>query len=136
MPIALILTGLALSVIAFRGTEHDTAKLLAADFGQGSQFWAWAAGIGITAALGYAQPLRGLSTGLLTLIIVALVLHHGGLFDQLKAVIVNPPKALPSHSLTEYGGVIFGSKVSGEVSADLSGPISVASDPVPVTVIA
>jgi predicted lysophospholipase L1 biosynthesis ABC-type transport system permease subunit len=145
MPIALILAGIILAVISFRGTEHDTAKLLAADFGQGSKFWAWGAAIAVLGALGYAAPLRGFSTALLTLLIVAMVLTHGGLFDQLKQVIINPPAPAPAHSLTEYASVIFGSKVSGEVSADLSGPIVGGggvtgavggTDPVPVTVIA
>jgi hypothetical protein len=145
MPIAVIIAGLLLIDLAFRGTEHETAQLLAADFGQGSKFWSWAAALGVVGALGYAQPLRGVSTALLSLIIVAMVLANGGLFTQLAAVIQNPPAARPAISLTSYAGVIFGSRVSGEVSAAVSGPAlattsstgaAIAStDPVPIVVV-
>ncbi len=108
MPIAVILLGLILIDLAFRGTEHRTAKLLAADFGEGSRFWSWAAAIGVVGALGYAAPLRGVSTALLTLVLVALILSQGGLFEKLADVILHPPKASAAVPLTAYAGVIFG----------------------------
>jgi hypothetical protein len=145
MPIAVIILGVLLIDLAFRGTEHETAQLLAADFGQGSKFWTWAAALGIVGALGYAQPLRGVSTALLSLIIVGMILANGGLFTQLAQVIQNPPQARPAISITSYASVVFGSKVSGEVSADVSGPALgtttaagaavPSTDPVPVLVV-
>jgi hypothetical protein len=129
VPLAVILTGLILIALAFRGTEHDTAKLLAADFGQGSQFWSWAAAIGVVGALGYAPRLRGVSTALLTLIILALVLKNGtGLFATLANVIKNPPAPRPAVSRSSYGNVLFGSSGSGGGGSAGGSAASIAED--------
>lgn len=102
MPIAAIIIGILLIDVAFRGTEHKFATQLGQDFGQGSQFWSWAAAIGIIGALGYVDALRKVSNLLLGLIIIVMVLRNGGLFAQLAAVIKNPPQALPAVPLTSY----------------------------------
>lgn len=102
MPLAAILAGLIILDLAFRGTEHEFATALAADFGQGSRFWSWAAAIGIIGALGYVDSLRRVSTLMLGLVIVVMVLRNGGLFAQLGAVIANPPKAAAAVPISSY----------------------------------
>jgi hypothetical protein len=121
VPIAVILLGLVLIDLAFRGTEHRTAKLLAADFGEGSKFWTWAAAIAVVGALGYAAPLRGVSTALLTLVLVSLILSQGGLFEKLADVIMHPPKASAAVPLTAYAGVFFGSGTPAAAQTASSG---------------
>ena len=84
MPLAAILLGAILIDLAFRGTEHEFAAQLGQDFGQGSQFIAWAAAIVILGAIGYVKPLDKVSTGLLALVILVMVIRNGGLFAQLE----------------------------------------------------
>ena len=88
--------------LAFRGTEHDFAKLAVTDFGGGSQFYAWAAAILVLGALGYVPGLRKTSSALLALVIVVLVLVHGGAFTTLAGVITHPPTPVPSIPLSDY----------------------------------
>lgn len=102
MPLAAIILGAVLLDLAFRGTEHEFAHQLSADFGQGSKFWSWAAAIGVLGALGYVNGLKTISTMALALVIVVLVLVNGGLFTQLAAVITSPPAPSPPISLGSY----------------------------------
>lgn len=102
MPLAAILVGTMLVVLAFRGTEHNFAKLLGQDFGQGSQFWSWAVALGVLGTLGYVDALKRFSNLFLGLVIVVLVLKNGGLFTQLAAVVRSPPKASAPISIASY----------------------------------
>lgn len=118
MPIAVILVGALLIDLAFRGTEHDFAAQLGKDFGQGSQFLSWAAAILILGALGYVPALQRVSNLGVALVIVVLTLRNGGLFEQLKDVITNPPAASKAHPLSEYGsGASSSSGASGSSSS-------------------
>lgn len=101
MPIAVILIGVVLLVLAFRGTEHQFARQLGTDVVQG-QFLSWLVGITVVGALGYAKSLRPLSTALLALVVVTLVLTHGGLFAQLQQLVQHPPQPSPPLRLSAY----------------------------------
>ena len=117
MPLAAILVGFVLIDLAFRGTEHAFAKQLGQDFGQGTQFWSWAAAIAILGALGYTGPLRKLSDAMLALVIIVLVLSHGGLFEQIASLINTPPAPAPAIPLSQYSS----SSSSGSSSSGSSG---------------
>jgi uncharacterized membrane protein YgcG len=104
VPLLLILFGAVLVTVAWRGTEHQLAAQLSADFGTGGQFLAWAAAIGVLGAIGYVPQLRTLSNLAMALVIVVLVLRNGGLFTELAAVIDHPPAASPTVPLAAYSG--------------------------------
>lgn len=128
MPLVLILFGLVLIAVAWRGTEHEFAAQLTQDFGTGGTFLASAAAIGVLGALGYVPALRTLSNYAMALVIVVVALRNGGLFGQLAAVIDHPPGAAPAVPLAAYsagsGGTAGG---GGAVSGALSGPASFVS---------
>lgn len=102
VPIAAILLGSMLLDLAFRGTEHQFAKQLGQDFGQGSKFLSWVAAIVILGAIGYVPALRTVSTAALTLLIVVLTLANGGFFQQAEALVTSPPAPYPAISLSSY----------------------------------
>jgi hypothetical protein len=108
MPLVAIIMGAILADLAFRGTEHEFAKQLGADFGQGSQFWSWAAAIAIIGALGYVDALKRPSGLLMALVVLGMVLKNGGLFQQLEAIVTHPPQAAPAVSLTSYSNPNLG----------------------------
>lgn len=104
MPLAAIILGALLIDLAFRGTEHEFAQQVGADFGSGGQFWPFAGSIAIVGALGYIEPLRRVSTALLALVAVVWLLSNRGVLAQLAAVIEHPPQAAPAVPLGAYGG--------------------------------
>lgn len=113
MPLVLIAFGAVLIAAAYRGTEHELAAQLASDFGSGGSFLAWAGAIAALGALGYVPALRTLSNMLMALVIVVLVLHNGGLFTQLAAIVDNPPPASPGVPLAAYSSGSGGTSGSG-----------------------
>jgi hypothetical protein len=107
MPIAAIIVGAIMIDLAFRGTEYQFGKQLAADFGN-TQFWAWAAAIGIIGALAYYKPLRPVSYGLATLVIVSMVVSDQGAFARFEQLVTNPPAPQPSVPLSDYANPNLG----------------------------
>jgi hypothetical protein len=131
MPIAALVIGIIMIDLAFRGTEHQFAQQAVKDFGGGSQFYAWGASIVIIGALGYVPGLQKVSSGLLALVIIVLVLAHGGAFATLAGVIEHPPAPSPSVSISSYKAPPPSTVVSnsgGGGGGGLLGPIaSIAS---------
>lgn len=104
MPLAAIILGVIIITLAFRGTEHQFAQQLGKDFASDdSNFLAWAAAVLAIGAVGYSKTLRPISTVGLALVIVALVLSRGGLFERLQAVVIDPPAPSPRVPLSAYG---------------------------------
>lgn len=103
MPLAAIIIGAVLLDLAFRGTEHEFAKQLGQDFGQGSEFLAWAASIAILGALGYVPALRQVSKLALALVILVMVIRNKGGFQQIAQLIEHPPAPAPAIPLSSYG---------------------------------
>jgi len=65
-----------------RDTYAAFGKQIVSDFtGQGN-FLYWVASIGAIGALGYVPALQKFSRGFIVLIIVAMVIRNGGVFDQ------------------------------------------------------
>ena len=113
MPLAAIILGALLTDLAFRGTEHEFARQLGADFGASGQFWPFAGSIAIVGALGYIEPLRRVSTALLALVAVVWLLSNRGVLARLAAVIEHPPQAAPAVPLGAYGSGGSGGGSSG-----------------------
>jgi hypothetical protein len=113
VPLALILIGVMMVTLAFRGTEREFATQLKSDFG-GGEFISWFAAVAILGGIGLVPQLRTLSNLSLALVIVVLVLRNGGLFQQLADVIEHPPAAAPSVPLPSIGG--GGSGLAGAVN--------------------
>lgn len=85
MPFALIIVGVVLVVAAVRGTTDVLFSLVKNDFTGANNYTYWLASILLIGAIGYIKPLQPLSRIFLALLVVVLVLSHGGLFDKLNA---------------------------------------------------
>jgi len=94
MPLALIILGGIVLLVAIRNTHADLGKLLVEDF-TGSQgavgFFVWLAAIGFVGALGWVPALKTPSRILLAIIVIGMVFSNMGVFDKLKEAIINPP---------------------------------------------
>lgn len=95
MRIVAIIIGALLVDVAVQGTQDDFWKLLKGDFESSQQgnFIAWFAAILIIGMLGYVEPLRPVANSMLALLIIVLMLSHGGFFAQLKQQIGQQPAA-------------------------------------------
>lgn len=85
MPFALILVGVLLVVAAVRGTTDVLFTLVKQDFTGPNNYTYWLASILLIGALGYIKPLQPISRIFLALLIVVLVVSHGGLFAKFNA---------------------------------------------------
>ena len=85
MPFVLILVGVVLVVASVRNTTDVLFSQVKGDFTGPNNFTYWLASILIIGAIGYIKPLQPLSRAFLVLVVVVLVLSHGGLFEQLNA---------------------------------------------------
>lgn len=120
MPIAVIFVGGIMIVLAFRGTEHQFARQLGTDFANG-EYLSWMAAVVIIGSLGYAKPLRPLSSLLLALVVVVLAVSHRGLFAQLQQLIQHPPAPTPAVPISAYPQPPSAASSGGGASADNSG---------------
>lgn len=77
MSFALLIIGLALIVSAIRGTHLQLLGLVYGDFTGEANFWYWIAAILLVGAVGFVPKLKGLSDGLLVIILLVLVLKRG-----------------------------------------------------------
>lgn len=104
MPFALLIVGVVLIVAAVRDTTDVLFTLVKGDF-TGSNgktpITYWMASILLIGAIGYIKPLQPLSRIFLVLLVVVLVLSHGGLFDKFNA-------QLFGGSLTGTGPITLG----------------------------
>lgn len=82
MPFALILVGVLLVVAAVRDTTDKLFALVKGDFTGPNNYTYWMASILLIGALGYVKALQPLSRIFIVLLVVVLVLSHGGLFDK------------------------------------------------------
>lgn len=127
MPLVAILVGAIMLDLAARGTEHEFATQLAADFGAGSRFWAWAAAIVILGALGSAPGLKKIGWLPLTLVVLVMVLANGGFYTRFAALITNPPKPAAAVPLSQYGAPDSSSSSSSSSSGGSGGGSSISS---------
>lgn len=104
MPFILVITGLLMIVTGARNTFGAFGKQVAGDFTGPGNFTYWMLSVGAVGAVGYAQPLRKFSIMFMTLILLAMILAHGGFFDQFYAAIKAGPKAPAAGGGTRQGG--------------------------------
>lgn len=82
MQFALVTIGLLMIVTGARDTYAAFGQQLVSDFTGEGNFTYWIAAIGALGALGAYAPLRGFSRAFIALVIVAMVLRNGGVFDK------------------------------------------------------
>jgi flagellar biosynthesis component FlhA len=97
MPLALLIIGAAIMVSVIRNTHNQLGKQLVADFTGSGNFLIWIAAISIVGMIGYIPSWEKPSRALLGLIILAMFLKNGGVFDQFKSAITSSiPAATPA----------------------------------------
>lgn len=86
MAIALIAIGLLLVVSAAQNTQGTLFSLIKQDLTGQNSFLEWILAIFLVGAIGFIPKLKGLSTALLALVLLAIFLKKGnGFFAQLQA---------------------------------------------------
>ena len=113
MPFILVTTGLLMIITGARNTFGAMGKQIAGDFTGAGNFTYWMLSVGTVGAVGYVQPLRKFSIMFMTLILLAMILAHGGFFDQFYAAIKSGPKAPAAGGGTPQGGGTPATKPSG-----------------------
>lgn len=89
MPFVIIIFGIILFVTAIKGTTGKLGALLASDvFGAGGYIY-WIIAVLVTGIVGYIKPLKPVSDAFLALLIIALVLGHGGVWQKFNEAIRN-----------------------------------------------
>lgn len=87
MAFGLIVIGLFLLIISYRGSEEETIELIKGDFAGDSNFAYWAMAIVGVGMLGYIPRLGALSKAFLGLIILVLFLRNDGFFTRFVAAV-------------------------------------------------
>lgn len=86
MPFALLIVGLVLVVSSVRNTvtqgDPNLVGMLKSDFTGQNNFSYWLISILIIGALGYIPAFRSLSRAFLALVVIVLLISHGGFFSQ------------------------------------------------------
>lgn len=113
MPFALVTIGLIMIVTGAKGTYSAFGKQVASDFTGEGNFLYWIASIGAVGALGYVPDLKTFSRMFMTLIVVAMVLRNGGVFDQFTAAMRQGPTK-PDAAKLPSGNLITTSKAASD----------------------
>lgn len=93
MPFALVFIGLIMIVTGAKGTHAALGKQVVADFTGPGNFFYWIAAVGTVGALGSIPGFKPFSRMFMTLIIVAMIIKNGGVFDKLIEAIKTGPIA-------------------------------------------
>lgn len=89
MPFALVTIGLIMVITGVRDTYQAFGAQVKADFTGSGNFTYWIASIGAIGALGYIDALRGFANLFMALVIIAMTLKNGGVFDKFKAALAS-----------------------------------------------
>ncbi len=89
MPFLLIVLGAILTLSGVHGTEKQLFSLVKNDFfpAQGHGFIYWVMAIAVVGGLGYVPKLESLSRWFMLLLIIVLIVSHGGVFQKLQQVL-------------------------------------------------
>ena len=93
MPFALVFLGLIFLITGVKGTIKPLGAQIVKDFTGPGNFFMWFAAIGAVGAVGAIPQARSFSRVFMTLILVAMVIRNGGIFDQLLKAIQSGPVA-------------------------------------------
>lgn len=103
MGLALLFAGVVLLVAAVRNRQGDLFALVQGDLTGPVNFFQWALAILVIGAIGYIPKLKGISVGLLALVLVSIFLRKGnGFFSQL-ADAVNVTNAAQPNTNSSQG---------------------------------
>lgn len=102
MPLAFIVIGALLVIVAIRGTHAQLGRLLVDDFtgtgaGSGHSFLIWIAAIAGVAALGWVPGMKVPARLLLALVILVLFISNQGVFGQAASALGS---AIPGVTVT------------------------------------
>jgi hypothetical protein len=78
-------------VTGARDTYAAFGKQVVGDFTGAGNFTYWLVALGAVGAIGYVPSLRSFSRAFMALIIVAMVIRNGGVFDKLTQALQNGP---------------------------------------------
>lgn len=121
MPLALIVIGGIILLVAVRNTHADLGKLLVEDF-TGSEgavgFFVWLGALAFVGALGWVPALKTPSRILLAIIILGIIGSNTGVFQRITEAIANPPtqtaaKPDPTQKIPDAFPVAVGGGGSG-----------------------
>lgn len=98
MPFALIIIGLVMIVTGARNTHAALGDQIVSDFTGEKNFTYWVISIGSVGALGYVKPFEEMSRMFMLLIILAMVIKNGAVFDKLMEAIRLGPEAPAAQS--------------------------------------
>lgn len=93
MPFALVFLGIIFVVTGVKGTIGALGSQLKQDFTGEGNFLYWFLAIGSVGTLGAIPDFRNFSRLFMTLILVAMVIRNGGVFDKLVQAIKSGPVA-------------------------------------------
>jgi hypothetical protein len=123
MPFALIAVGLLLAIAGARNTQGQLFSLLKGDFTGNQSFIWWSVSILAVGSVGYVKSLKGLANAFLALVLIVLVLHNKGVFDNFISALkigTNPAPTV-DNSNPEAQSSIIGSINTGSLLSSMGG---------------
>ena len=124
MPFALVFIGLIMIVTGAKGTQSALGKQLVADFTGTGNFFYWFASIGVIGALGSIPGFKPFSRMFMTLIIVAMVLKNGGVFNKFMEALRTGPIAPEKSASNSASGSNAVTQGAANLQSSAQGAIS------------
>lgn len=106
MAFAFLFIGIILIISAARGTLSDLGTLLKSEFTGSNNFFYWLIAIGIIGAIGYNSKAAPFSRAFLALIIIAMILANGGVYENFMEAIQNIPTTSTAGAGTAAGNTV------------------------------
>jgi len=100
MALILLSLGLLLIVTGYEGTFSLLIEQLGQDM---PGFAPWAAAFVLAGLLGYIPDFAGVSDALLVLFVVALLIGHAGVWQQLQQLVTSPPAPAAAPAVVSQG---------------------------------
>jgi hypothetical protein len=91
MPFVLVVVGILMIVTGVQGTYAQFGTQVSKDFYGTGNFFYWLVAIGVVGAVGYYDPLRGISRLFMALVIISMVISNKGLFAKLQQTLASGP---------------------------------------------
>lgn len=127
MPLAFLVIGALLVVVAVRGTYANLGTLLVNDFtgaSAGKGFLVWVAAIAAIGALGWIPGMKTPSRILLAMVILAIFLSNSGVFAQAQKVVSG---GIPSVTVSTAQATPTAEPLPAAIPVQLSGTSSSGS---------
>jgi hypothetical protein len=123
VPLAFLIIGAVLIIVALRNTYSQLGTLLVQDFtGQGgtggASFLVWLAAIGAIAALGYIPAIRTPARYLLILVVLGMFIANKGVFSQAQQAISG---GIPSVTVTAASSTPTEAQLPAAIPVQITG---------------